>query len=523
MSRQQSRKADAQTAALRKIRCAIYTRVSSEEGLEQQFNSLQAQREACDAYITSQRHEGWVAIAGRYDDGGFTGGSMERPALMRLLADIEAGLIDTVVVYKVDRLSRSLPDFVKFIECCERYSVAFVSVTQHFKTDTSMGRLVLNVLLSLAQFEREVIGERIRDKIAASKKKGYWMGGVPPLGYDVRDRKLVVNPEEAELVRSIFRGFVSLRSGTLLVKALAAEGRRTKSWTTQDGRQRTGRPFSKGALYKLLHHRGYRGEVVHREQTYKGEHEAIVPRALWDEVHKILAEGHRARGNRTRAKTPAPLRGVIRCAAHGCAMAPTFTRKKGRTYRYYLCTHASAHGYDTCSNPSLAAGEVERAVVDQLRGILASPEVVARAFRAAKSRHHDEVKRLVDERDRLNARLCELRSTARQVLDADSNGVAAALRQIGDEVVEAEQDHAKVCADLGSLTAIALTERDCVAAFRKVDAIWDELFPIEQERIVRLLVEEVRVGPGEMEIQFKSDGIAGLVADLVRLKDREVA
>ena len=239
----------------RKVRCAVYTRKSSEEGLELAFNSLDAQREACTAYIDSQRHEGWLALDDRYDDGGYSGGTLERPGLQRLIRDIEAGRVDTVVCYKIDRLSRSLTDFAKLVDVFERNSVTFVSVTQSFCTTTSMGRLTLNILLSFAQFERELAGERIRDKFAASRAKGMWMGGSPPLGYDVRDRKLVVNSAEAELIRLIFRRFLDLGSALLLIRELSAQGHRTKSWTTQAGTFREGRPFDKGTLYKILRNR----------------------------------------------------------------------------------------------------------------------------------------------------------------------------------------------------------------------------------------------------------------------------
>jgi site-specific DNA recombinase len=235
-----------------RIRCAIYTRKSSEEGLEQEFNSLQAQREACEAFINSQRHEGWVCLRAAYDDGGFSGATMDRPALQRLLADIAAGRVDTIVVYKIDRLTRSLADFAKIVEILDQRSASFVSVTQQFNTTTSMGRLTLNVLLSFAQFEREVIGERIRDKIAASKRKGMWMGGVPPLGYRVEDRKLLLIDSEAEIVRSIFRRYAELGSVRLLKEELDASDIKSKSWTSASGRLIGGKPFSRGALYLML-------------------------------------------------------------------------------------------------------------------------------------------------------------------------------------------------------------------------------------------------------------------------------
>jgi site-specific DNA recombinase len=265
-----------------KVRCAIYTRKSSEEGLERAFNSLHAQRAAGEAYIASQSAEGWLLVPDWYDDGGISGATLERPALTRLLADVEAGKIDVIVVYKIDRLSRSLSDFAKLIDLFDRYDVSFISITQQFSTTTSMGRLTLNILLSFAQFERELTAERIRDKFLASRKRGLWMGGRPPLGYDVRNRKLVVNPAEAELVRLIFRRFLDLGSALLLIRELNAQGYRTKSWTTQNGTFREGRPFDKGTLYKLLRNRTYVGKAVHKGKSYPGEHEPIIDRAIWD-------------------------------------------------------------------------------------------------------------------------------------------------------------------------------------------------------------------------------------------------
>src|SRR3954452_7114423 len=273
----------------RRWRCAIYTRKSSEEGLEQEFNSLHAQREACEAYIRSQRHEGWTCLPQAYDDGGFSGGTMDRPALQRLLSDIRDGKVDVVVTYKIDRLTRALADFAKITESFEARGVSFVSVTQQFNTTTSMGRLTLNVLLSFAQFEREVAGDRIRDKIAASKKKGWWMGGMPSLGYRVEDRKLIVIPGEAETVREIFRRYVALGSVRLLQQELEARGITSKSWPSSTGRHWGGKPIARGALYLLLQNRIYRGEIVHKDQHYPGEHQAIVDPELWQAAQAKLA------------------------------------------------------------------------------------------------------------------------------------------------------------------------------------------------------------------------------------------
>jgi site-specific DNA recombinase len=359
---------------VRKLRCAVYTRKSSEEGLEQEFNSLHAQREACEAYIASQRSEGWVLVRDQYDDGGISGGTLERPALKRLMADIEDGLIDVVVVYKIDRLSRSLMDFSKLVEVFDRHGVTFVSVTQSFNTTTSMGRLTLNILLSFAQFEREVTAERIRDKIRASRMKGMWMGGNPPLGYDVKDRNLVVNPAEAEQVRWIFARFIEIGSGTVLLREVAARGITKKR----------GRAVDKQYLYRILHNRVYIGEAVHKGEAWPGEHAAIVDADTWAKVHTILQISPRQRAARTRADTPALLKGLL-FGPDGAAFSPSHTRKGGRLYRYYVSQTVLKHGAGSCPVGRVPAGEIEAAVIDQLRAVFRQPEIIAGTWKAARA------------------------------------------------------------------------------------------------------------------------------------------
>src|SRR5258705_4540279 len=317
------------------FRCAIYTRKSSEEGLEQDFNSLHAQRESCDAYIKSQRHEGWVPLPALYDDGGYSGGSTERPALKRLLADIQSHLIDVVVVYKLGRLTRWLADFAKIVEILDARGASFVSVTQQFNTTTSMGRLTLNVLLSFAQFEREVIGERIRDKIAASKQKGMWMGGVPPLGYQAQDRKLIIVDSEAEIVRFMFRRYAELGSVRLLKDELEARSIQSKLRTSASGRISGGKPFARGALYLMLQNRIYRGEIVHNQQSYPGEHEPIIDQPLWDAVQAQLASNAAQRNEGGKTLQPSLLAGML-FDGDGNRMTPSHAVKKGTRYRYYV-------------------------------------------------------------------------------------------------------------------------------------------------------------------------------------------
>jgi len=422
---------------VRKLRCAIYTRKSSEEGLEMEFNSLDAQREACSAYIASQRSEGWVELADHYDDGGVSGGTLERPALKRLQADIEAGLVDVVVVYKIDRLSRALMDFAKLVEVFDRNNVTFVSVTQSFNTTTSMGRLTLNILLSFAQFEREVIGERIRDKFAASRKRGIWMGGTVPLGYIVQDRKLVIHETEAATVRAIYERFVQLGSATTLARDLAAEGIRTSR----------GRPMDKGFLYRLLNNRVYLGEAVHKGTAYPGEHQPIIPRALWDKVHAILQESPRVRSNKARAQTPALLKGLL-FGPTGAAMSPTHTRRGGKLYRYYVSQTVLKRGADACPISRVPAGEIETAVVDQLRGMLRAPEIIVGTWRAARP--------------------------------------------------EIE----------------CLSEAEVREALEGLDPVWEELFPAEQARIVRLLVDRIDLSAEGLAVRLRVQGLAHMVRDL---------
>jgi len=452
------------STAARPIRCAIYTRKSTEENLDSEFNSLDAQREAAEAYITSQRQEGWVPLQDRYDDGGFSGGSMERPALQRLLDDVGAGRIHCVVVYKVDRLSRSLLDFARIIELFERHTVSFVSVTQQFSTTTPAGRLMLNMLLSFAQFEREIIGERIRDKVAATKRRGKYCGGMPVLGYDVdRERKrLVVNPQEAELVRHVFTRFAQCGSTTELAKELNAADYRTKSWTTKNGTTRAGTLWNKAHIYRLLNNPLYLGEVTHKGQRYPGEHEVIVSQGLWDRAHAILDQNYRARAAQTRAETPALLRGILRCAHCDSSMGPTFSKRRGKLYRYYLCVRATKNGHDSCPTRSLSAGEIEGVVVQQLRAVLRSPEILAQTYREARAQ--------MDEQEGQ----CE-----------------------------------------------PFSERDVVDALRSLDPIWEHLFPEEQARIVQLLVKKVDVYPDRAELHIRTEGLASLVAEL--REEQEVA
>jgi DNA invertase Pin-like site-specific DNA recombinase len=391
-------------AEARRKCCAIYTRKSSEEGLEQGFNSLEAQRDACEAYIRSQQHEGWVLARSCYDDGGFSGGNLERPALQRLLADIRAGRIDIVVVYKVDRLTRSLADFARLVEIFDAEGVSFVSVTQQFNTTSSMGRLTLNVLLSFAQFEREVTGERIRDKIAASKKKGLWMGGNVPLGYDANERALVINPAEAETVRRIFALYRELGCVRRVKEEADRLGLRTKRSTTANGIERGGTPLSRGHIYALLANPIYRGRIAHKGALYPGQHPALIEDETWTAVRARLAANAGNHKHRAGAVEPSLLAGLL-VDARGERLTPSHAVKKGRRYRYYVSTALITEaGTDRAQGWRLAAREIEEAVVKILVDALTSPAKLVGQFGAA-AMPSDQLRKMLGRARRIAAAL----------------------------------------------------------------------------------------------------------------------
>jgi len=358
------------------VRCAIYTRKSTDEGLDQDFNSLQAQREAAEAFIKSQKHAGWTLIPHHYDDGGFSGGSLDRPALQRLLEDVDARRVDCVVVYKVDRLSRSLLDFARLVDRFDQRSVSFVSVTQQFNTTTSLGRLTLNILLSFAQFEREIISERTSDKMSAARRKGKWIGGTPVLGYDVDPAggRLVINDKEARRVREIFALFIQHHSLSAVVAELARRRWKTKSWKSQNGTAHAGRPFAQASLSRLLTNAVYTGMVEHRGATYAGEQASILEPSVWQEVNTELRADRRTGTAAIRAPQNALLAGVLLCKSCQRPMIPTYTAKPGRRYRYYVCQVARQNGWSSCPTKSVPARMIEDSVLDQLRTALRAQE-----------------------------------------------------------------------------------------------------------------------------------------------------
>ena len=352
-----------------RLRCAIYTRKSTEEGLDQEFNSLDAQREAAEAFILSQRREGWIKLPGVYDDGGFTGANMDRPALVRLLGAVEAGELDCVVVYKVDRLSRSLLDFTRMLSIFEKHKVSFVAVTQQFNTSTSLGRLTLNILLSFAQFERELIGERTRDKMSAARKKGKWVGGIPVLGYDVDPvgGRLIVNEEEAGQVRAIFQLFENSGSALKTLIEIERRGWRLKSWTRKTGDFREGGPFALNSLRRLLTNVLYTGAIRHKGQSYAGEQAAIIGPDTWERVQSLIACRTELASRSVRNKHMALLSGLLYCESCAARMVYSYSGKTNSKYPYYVCLNAQRRGWDACPSKSLPALAIEESVLNRIR------------------------------------------------------------------------------------------------------------------------------------------------------------
>lgn len=433
-----------------KKRCAIYTRKSTEEGLDQDFNSLDAQREAAEHHIRAQAHEGWVLSPQRYDDGGFSGGSIERPAVKKLINDIEAGLIDVVVVYKIDRLSRSMADFMKLMELFDRQKVSFVSVTQHFNTDTSMGRLTLNILQSFAQFEREMTAERIRDKFAASKRKGMWMGGVPPLGYDVRKRKLEINPQEAEIVQYIFHRYIEMGSTTILIKELEEKGYTTKSWVSSKGRHHKGNPINKSTIYKILCNQVYIGKILHKGTVYEGEHDGIISKETFEKA-RAISESRKPNASPLRCTAANYLlRGLV-FDEEGYALTCAAVKKKTKRYRYYVSTKAIKKSYADSPLRTVPAQILEDVIVDQMRRLLSRPE------------------------------------WTKQVLADPHWG------DIQDPKME----------------------QKIVRALENFEQLWDELFPVEQERLVKMVIQRVVVTLRKVYIELRPVGMVGLLHEIL--------
>jgi len=501
-----------------KVRCAVYTRKSTDENLNLDFNSLDAQREAGEAYIRSQQNEGWTCADERYDDGGYTGGNTDRPAFQRLMQDVADGKVDCIVVYKIDRLSRSLMDFAQIMETLDANGVSLVSVTQQFNTTSSMGRLTLNILLSFAQFEREIISERTRDKIAAARRKGKWTGGAPVLGYDrVRDNRgtrIEVNKAEAERVWAIFKMYLDEGSMLATAKTLRALGWKTKKYQTAKGKWRGGADFDKATLHKMLTNVTYLGKVTYKGDVFEGEHDAIVDEDLFARVQGLIARNRNTGGKHVRNKYGALLKGLVRCKHCGGAMGHHYSQRGNKRYRYYVCIRAQKNGWSTCPSPSLPAVQLEDFVVEQIKSVGRDPGVLADSLIATQQHMQAEVDALVAERKQIED---EVRKHGRAVgeLAPRAGFDEDATRQLGrlqDLIRERHIDIAGLNEKIAVLEQRMLEPDELAGAIESFDPLWESLPPAHKEKLIRLLIERVEYdGTDEsISVTFHPTGIRTL-------------
>ena len=503
------------------VRCGIYTRKSHEDGLELEFNSLDAQRESAENYIASQKENGWIALPEKYDDGGFSGGNMERPALKQLMADVKAGNIDCIVVYKIDRLSRSLLDFTQLIETLNKYNVNFVSVTQHIQTTDSAGRMMLNILMTFSQYEREIIAERIKDKIAMSKRRGKYCGGYQIIGYDVdhEKKKLVINEKESEIVKYIFARYPELGSAKKLAAELNEKGYRTKTWTSRKDRHHEGQPWNTGHIFRVLNSPVYLGKVTHYEKTFPGEHDAIISQKAWDKVHQIFEDSCHGQKRKSKIEMNTPLRGIIRCGHCGGAMAPTYSRNGKRRYTYYFCQKDSKRAVSTCPLKRIPGGDVEKAVIQQLGAVFRTPSLMAHTFAKASELESSERERLVIEKQSCESEIFNIQSEITKLMGTNLpekddkiesvKNLVTRLNGIKEELLRFKTD--------------PINEQDVVGAFGNIEELWELLFPAEQYRLMRLIIESINVMEDSISIILKTDEMPSLIAELsgIDISDRK--
>lgn len=498
----------------KEIRCAVYTRKSVDEGLDLEMNTLTVQREAAEAYIESQRGEGWRCLETQYDDGGYTGGNIDRPALQRLLEDIKAGRVDCVVVYKVDRLSRSLLDFAKLSELFDQHGVSFVSVTQQINTGNSMGKLMLNVLLSFAQFEREIIGERTKDRMAAARRKGRWIGGRPFLGYDVapEGRALVVNELEARQVRRAFEVYLEERSLSQSVRQLRSEGIRLKQWVTRSGKTTGGSMITKGSLHGMLSNVAYIGKVSYEGELIDGAHDAILAPEVFEATQRQLKENDRTGGIRVRNKHDALLRGLVRCKHCGTAMSHSFTKKKsGKIYRYYVCQTAMKEGWSVCPTKSVAAGDIEGFVVDRIKALGSDAELQQEVIGSFLKQQSERDSQLQADQKRLAREYRGLQQKIQNAIEEKQGATEFALLE--GKLKESEAALQSISAQLTQLREDTFDSETIARALSLFTPVWEQLSTTERCDLLGLLIEQVQLDgeAGELEIIWKEDGIHALL------------
>jgi len=507
------------------IRCAVYCRKSTGEGLDRDFNSLDNQRESAEAFIVSQRHEGWEVLPDHYDDGGFSGANIDRPALKRLFADIQAGRIDIVLVNKYDRMSRSMLDFLQILRFFERHGVAFVSVTQQFNTATPVGRMTMNVLASFGEFERDIISERTRDKMRGARRRGKWTGGMQVLGFDLppEGRRLLVNKEEADQVRAIFRLYAENPSLVAAAQELNRRGWRRKSWKTKSGNWRNGNTWDAANLRRVLKDPIYIGKVKLEDEVFPGEHEAIIPMKLFNQVQAAMKNNRSNGGSSARNRNGSLLRGILRCKACESGMVHTWTKKKDRLYRYYTCNAAVKNGRATCPTRSIPAAEVEKFVVDRIRTIGSDPKLRRETFRQTlqhvKEEGHSlrtEAKRLTVQVDRARKEVERLVATAGNATGKAEQALLDGLEKAQSRFLIVEDRLREIRAREADLASNQVDEEDLGRTLEAFDPIWDVFHTVEKERILKLLIEKVTYDGSteEMTITFRPNGIAVLAAEV---------
>ena len=499
------------------VRCAVYTRQSVEDRTDNGFTSLDAQREAGEAFVASMKSEGWIVVPSRYDDGGFSGGNTERPALKRLLQDITDGKIDTVIVYKIDRLSRSLLDFLHLVEFFEQHQVAFVAVTQQINTATSAGKLMLHILASFASYERAIISERTSDKMCAARRKGKYMGGPPPLGYDLdrEHHRLIVNPDEAAMVRDLFDLYLQHESLLKVADIGNSRGWMTKSWVRKDGIRHEGRPLDKTKVSTILRNPTYRGMVRHRAALLPGEHEAVVEEATFRQVQAMLDGNGNEGGRLPHGKHPGLLQGLLKCGCCGAAMTSTYTKKKGgRLYRYYQCLTRGKRGKDACPAPYLPAQDIEDLVVGEIRKLARDDELARAVFQEAAGQQRALIPRLQTERQRL-VRDRQAKSEQIQRLlavlattDTPQPSVSERLAELEGIVGKLNGRLTEIDSELSALDQNCIDPDDVARTLAQFDELWDVLYPQERSRLVRSLISTITYeATGEVRIALNPGAI----------------
>jgi len=510
------------------VRCAIYTRKSTEKGLDQDFNTLDAQREACEAYITGHQHEGWLCLPERYDDGGYSGSTLKRPGFQRLLHDVDDGKIDLVICYKHDRISREVYESCLIERQLATKGVSIVSATEPIEGTDPSSNAFRNMIRVMAQLERELTAARTRDKMCAARRKGRWVGGIPVLGFDIVDKKLVVNETEAEQIRAIFGLYLRHKSLQAVCAELEHRGLTTKSWTTRKGVYHEGGPFTKSTLQRYLTNYTFIGKVNHGGEIYPGEHEAIVPTRTFNRVQKLIAENRRTNGGYSKNKYGFLLRGLVRCAACDSMMTPSPTRKRSKVYRYYVCSSAQRKGYKTCPCPSIPAQKLEDLIVDQIKAIGQDRALQRHVVKEARDIQAKQIAALEAKQQRHEKKLTKTQDEIAGVLQALAKGDVQG-HSISDRLVVLEakagelgQKISSVTDEIDSLQQTAIDAHDLAEALTLFDTIWDVLYPSERARIIELLIDHIdfRGKDTPPEVDLSPAGIRLLASEIAEATEK---